>query len=476
MAIRIVDVTDDAAFALIPPCADPGFDHRSCDYWEDADRGSKAARLVLARGAAPARAAPPRRAAAQPVRADDDASRRSTRSPAPSHAAGPFNPFADDDDEPVDNPFAPRREPRPGRRRRTRRPSSGCSARGLAVFGSYAKVLAATTTSRPRTRSSGRCPRIRGRCAPASSIRSLPDAPLPAVITCIATTPAARGRGLAATLVEAVVRRPRGPRLRGGRGLPGGRRADRTRPAPRTPGVLGGAAGSPSRPPTTASRSCAGSSREATAAGIARVLVAIARRRLRCRRRPLADPRSPRRRRAAGPRRAARPGRRPTRRPRRPRLDAPPAAGRRSTTSLLALPARRRRRRPGRPEPDAFAEAARGPATSPRNVDGGRVRGRRSTADDLASGVVAQLRPGVFDDGAVPRLARHLRRGRVRARPAASPATPRPSSTGGPSTSRRCAGGLHAYHACLPERDVIVSAFSLGDRRFGEQLMAASGP
>ena len=44
MAIRIVDVTDDPTFALLPPCADPGFDHRSCDYWEDADRGSKAAR------------------------------------------------------------------------------------------------------------------------------------------------------------------------------------------------------------------------------------------------------------------------------------------------------------------------------------------------------------------------------------------------------------------------------------------------
>ena len=43
--IRIVDVTDEATFALLPPCADPGFDHRTCDYWEDAERGSKAARL-----------------------------------------------------------------------------------------------------------------------------------------------------------------------------------------------------------------------------------------------------------------------------------------------------------------------------------------------------------------------------------------------------------------------------------------------
>ena len=42
--ITILDVTDPSAFGRIPPCADPGFDHRSCDYWEDADRGSKAAR------------------------------------------------------------------------------------------------------------------------------------------------------------------------------------------------------------------------------------------------------------------------------------------------------------------------------------------------------------------------------------------------------------------------------------------------
>src|SRR5450759_1585055 len=33
--IRIVDITDAATFSLLPPCADPAFDHRSCDYWED---------------------------------------------------------------------------------------------------------------------------------------------------------------------------------------------------------------------------------------------------------------------------------------------------------------------------------------------------------------------------------------------------------------------------------------------------------
>ncbi len=68
MAIRIVDVTDDATFRLLPPCADPGFDHRSCDYWEDADRGLEGrARLVAAWGRA-RRAGTRTQPAAQPVR------------------------------------------------------------------------------------------------------------------------------------------------------------------------------------------------------------------------------------------------------------------------------------------------------------------------------------------------------------------------------------------------------------------------
>jgi hypothetical protein len=32
-SIAIVEVTDQSSFALLPPCADPTFDHRSCDYW-----------------------------------------------------------------------------------------------------------------------------------------------------------------------------------------------------------------------------------------------------------------------------------------------------------------------------------------------------------------------------------------------------------------------------------------------------------
>ena len=51
--IQILDVTDTAGFARIPPCADSGFDHRSCDYWEDERRGSRAARLSWLQAGAP---------------------------------------------------------------------------------------------------------------------------------------------------------------------------------------------------------------------------------------------------------------------------------------------------------------------------------------------------------------------------------------------------------------------------------------
>jgi hypothetical protein len=113
-----------------------------------------------------------------------------------------FNPFADDEDAPVDNPFAPRP---------AERPSVGASAlpklallgRGLAVFGSYAKVLLADDEPAAYAQfgplsAYPRAQRLR------ELYPQLPDAPLPAVITCIATTAAARDRGHAAALIAAV--------------------------------------------------------------------------------------------------------------------------------------------------------------------------------------------------------------------------------------------------------------------------------
>src|SRR5574340_1178474 len=96
-SIRIVDVADEPTFRLIPPCADPGFDHRSCDYWEDAERGSKAARSSWLE-AAPASAVGPARSGAL---ADNPFAPPAGRAPA-------VNPFADEAAVVAgdDNPFA----------------------------------------------------------------------------------------------------------------------------------------------------------------------------------------------------------------------------------------------------------------------------------------------------------------------------------------------------------------------------------
>jgi ribosomal protein S18 acetylase RimI-like enzyme len=198
--IRIVDVTDDASFRLVPPCADPGFDHRSCDYWEDADRGSKAARSAWLEPPAAAPAPPAR--APNPFAADeDDGPPINPFAPRTSSGAG-FNPFAVDDDALAENPFAPRREPRQTVGAGAPRKLS-LLGRGLAVFGSYAKVLLADDEAAAYAQfgplsAYPRAQRLR------ELYPQLPDAPLPAVITCIASTAAARHRGHARQLVEAV--------------------------------------------------------------------------------------------------------------------------------------------------------------------------------------------------------------------------------------------------------------------------------
>ena len=197
--VRIVDIRDAEGFARIPPCADPGFDHRSCDYWEDGERGSKASRLSWwDPSAAPAPA--PKQASNNPFAPAGGASfnpfARGSKGPA-------LNPFADDDeDEALDNPFAPRRE---------RGPVIGADqprklqllGRGLAIFGTYAKVL--EVDGRPAVYAQfgplsayPRAQRVR------ELYPRLPQAPLPAVITCIAATSEGRGAGHARRLVAAI--------------------------------------------------------------------------------------------------------------------------------------------------------------------------------------------------------------------------------------------------------------------------------
>jgi hypothetical protein len=199
MAIRIMDVADDATFALLPPCADPGFDHRSCDYWEDADRGSKASRLAWIDPAAAAPSSSPARPR-NPF-GDEDADEPAFNPFAPPKRET-FNPFLAGGDDAPENPFAPAPKPRPAVGADAP-PKLRLLSRGLAVFGSYAKVLLVDDE-----------PAAYAQFGPLSAypraLRTrelyprLPESPLPAVITCIATTAVARDRGLAAILVEAV--------------------------------------------------------------------------------------------------------------------------------------------------------------------------------------------------------------------------------------------------------------------------------
>jgi ribosomal protein S18 acetylase RimI-like enzyme len=200
--VRILDVTDAAAFELIPPCVDERFDHRTCDYWEDADRGSKLHRpgwLSTQQPAPPARpslvdnpfAPPARPAAANPFAP-------ATRAlPEPRGDADPFA-------TPPDNPFAPARQrERPLRDGVPRK--LALLDRGRGVFGSYAKVLLADDVAAAYCQfgplsAYPRAVRLRELYA------QLPDAPLPAVITCISTTAEARRRGFARQLVDDVCR------------------------------------------------------------------------------------------------------------------------------------------------------------------------------------------------------------------------------------------------------------------------------
>ncbi len=225
--VEIVDVTDETGFGLVPPCADPSFDHRTCDYWEDADRGSKASRpnWLPAGPAGPAGSAA---SAASPAGVGEPSSGGRSANPfapppgtesnpflpTPKAAANPFapvfreparNPFLDDrTDSPAENPFAPQRP---------RRPTIAAEAprklqllgRGLGIFGSYAKLLlvdgeAVGYCQFGPLSAYPRALRLR------ELYSQLPDAPLPAVITCIATTSEARRGGHALRLVEEVCR------------------------------------------------------------------------------------------------------------------------------------------------------------------------------------------------------------------------------------------------------------------------------
>lgn len=198
-----LDVMDETTFGRLPACADPGFDHRSCDYWEDKVRGSKAARLDwLTPSALPAAFGPSTGSSSNPFLADLDGPPPRANPFARAGSIGAGNPFLDGDDEAPLNPFAP--PPRAGPPVPATAPRKlRLLVRGLGVAGSFAKILVrgdetlaycqfGPLTAYPRAQ------RTR------DLYPQLPDAPLPAVITCISTVKEAHGERLGLHLVEAV--------------------------------------------------------------------------------------------------------------------------------------------------------------------------------------------------------------------------------------------------------------------------------
>jgi hypothetical protein len=119
-------------------------------------------------------------------------------------------------------------------------------------------------------------------------------------------------------------------------------------------------------------------------------------------------------------------------------------------------------------EPDAFAEAAADPDFA-RNVERAAF-GVVVDGGDLATGVVAALRAGAYS-AALFRDWRDTYNDGACAQAGGVARTAQAELGGRTVHIATCEGGLRVYHAYLPERAVIVSLFSLGDRRFGEQLM-----
>ena len=182
-----VESADD--LALVPPCTRDDADHATCTWWEDADKGSKAARL------------------------DARSTTVTPRATAPAGGKAALAAFlgAEESEAPVFNPFAPKAPTReealrdaaaaPGQpaklRLLTRQlPISGPMGWILLAKGeSVAYCQAGPLSAFPRAQ------RLRDRYP------DLPSTPPPAVVTCISVIPAARGSALGSALVEGVLTR-----------------------------------------------------------------------------------------------------------------------------------------------------------------------------------------------------------------------------------------------------------------------------
>jgi ribosomal protein S18 acetylase RimI-like enzyme len=184
---ELIGVESAEELLLAPPCSRDDADHATCTWWEDADKGSKAARV--------------------------DAKTPTQRASAPAGGKAALAAFlgAEVSEAPAFNPFAPKEPTReealrdaaaaPGQpaklRLLTRQlPISGPMGWILLAKGEpVAYCQAGPLSAFPRAQ------RLRDRYP------DLPSTPPPAVVTCISVIPAARGSALGSALVEGVLTR-----------------------------------------------------------------------------------------------------------------------------------------------------------------------------------------------------------------------------------------------------------------------------
>jgi hypothetical protein len=124
-------------------------------------------------------------------------------------------------------------------------------------------------------------------------------------------------------------------------------------------------------------------------------------------------------------------------------------------------------------EPDALTTALADPDFA-RNVEAAAFA-VAVDAGDLASGVVARLRPRVYTEALFRDWRDTYNAGACGQ--AGGVAGNAQAELGGRTVYiATCVGDLRVYHAYLPDRGVIVSLLSIGPRRFGEQLMGGLRP
>ena len=119
-------------------------------------------------------------------------------------------------------------------------------------------------------------------------------------------------------------------------------------------------------------------------------------------------------------------------------------------------------------EPSSFGSAVTDPCFA-ANVDRA-VFPIAISGNDIASGVVAHLRPGVYSDAFFSDWRATYNSGACAQ--SSGVAAEAEQTVGGRTTYvATCGGGLRVYHAYLADKGVIVSLLSAGSKGLGEAIM-----